>query len=380
MTTSAPTDIVSAERGRERRAFLRLPYDLYRDDPAWVPPLLFERRRFLDPRHNAFFAHAEVALFVARRDGQVVGRISAQRDREEERIAGAPVASFGLFEARDCEAAWALLDRAESWARERGAVRLRGPFALSVNQETGLLVEGFNEPPMLSMPHNRPEYGEWIESRGYSVVQNMYAWRGRLEDFEEVLRRGAVRARAAGRFTVRTLDPRRLGEEMRRVGAVFNQAWGKAWGHIPFTEAELDTLASDLKLVGDPRIMLIAEDRGEPVAIAIALPNLNEAIADLNGRLFPLGWAKLLYRLKVRGLKSMRVAILGVVERLQGMAGFQLRALLLTELHDRAEAAGYRQWEASWVREENRGANHGFAAAGIRRAMTYSVYEKRLAP
>jgi hypothetical protein len=377
--SATEVEVNPADSGRARAEFLEFPYSLYRDDPAFVPPLRLERREQLDPGKNAFFGHAEVALFIARRQGRPTGRISAQLDREEQRTSGIRGATFGLFEAADGETAAALLAEVERWARARGAVRLRGPFSLSINQESGLLVDGFDVPPMLLMPHGRREYSGYLDQAHFAKARDLYVWRVKLAGVPPGLRRAADRARATPGLTVRPLELGRLGAELVKVRAVFNSAWSQNWGFVPLTDAELQAMARDLRFLADPRIALLAEVDGEAKGIAIALPDLNQAIAGLGGALLPFGWCRLLWRLKVRGLTRARLALFGVVEAFRGVAGLGLTALLLSELHDRGLAAGYTgDWEISWVLEDNRTANEAARMMGAVRVKTYRVYEKAL--
>ena len=371
-------ELVPVETRQERRAFLELPYELYRRDPAFVPPLRLVCRDQIDPRKNAFFEHADVALMVARRSGRPTGRISMHVDRLEEETWGVRGATFGLFEAFDRDSALALLEAAETWARKQGARRLRGPFSLSINQESGFLIDGFESRPAFLMPHSRREYPEWVEEAGFRKAMDLLAHRVRLTEVPPLAMAVAERLRRSGRVQVRTLDPRRLQEDLRIVRMVFNSAWSNNWGFLPMTDGELDAMARDLRWIIDPRMALIFEAQGEPIGIGIALPNLNEALIDLDGRLLPFGWLKLLWRARVRGLHGVRLALMGAVESWRGMRGLGLAGLQIAELVERGLACGYHDWELSWILEDNTMANQAALVAGAGVAKTYRVYEKSL--
>ena len=365
--------------GLER--FIRLPHALFHADPAWVPPLLMERRDALSPKKNPWFRHGEAAFWIARRDGRDVGRISAQEDRLVPEGASGRPAHFGLLAAEDDpEVFAALMGTAEGWARARGLRVVQGPFSLSVNEQTGLLVSGFDTPPMLMMPHDPPYAGPQLEALGYRKARDLLAY----VSYPYVpMPAAAARAVARGLPAGVTLRPMRraaLREEVAALIDIFNEAWAGNWGFVPFTAEEVAHLASELRPLLNERLVWFAEMEGRPVAFGVCLPNLNEAIRDLSGRLLPLGWARLLWRLKVAGVSTARVPLMGVRRQLgTGLLGRVLPIFLVEAMRKEALALGIRRIEMSWVLEDNRPMRHMAESFGATVYKTYRVYEKPLA-
>lgn len=366
----------------ELERFIRLPHALFRRDPAWVPPLLLERRAALSPRKNPWFRHGEAAFWIARRGGRVVGRISAQEDalapREPD---GVRVGHFGLLAAEDDAAVFAaLLAAAEGWVAARGLGRVRGPFSLSINEQAGLLVSGFDTPPMMLMPHDPPYAGARLEASGYRKARDLLAY---VHDLETPLLPAAQAVVGRGLPSGVTLRPMRraaLREEVAALIAIFNDAWAGNWGFIPFTPEEVEHLASELRPLLHERLVWFAEVKGEPAAFAVCLPNLNEAIHGISGRLLPFGWARLLWRLKVAGVRTARVPLMGVRRNLgDGLLGRVLPLFLVDALRREALALGIRRVEMSWVLEDNAPMRRLAEAFGARAYKTYRVYERDLA-
>ena len=279
-------DIVPVSSAAELDRFIRLPARLAAGDPHFVPPLLLEREEALSPKKNPYFQHAETQFWLARRDGRDVGRISAQVDR----LAPDPdTGHFGMIAAEDDGAVYAaLFATAEGWLRSRGKTRVLGPFNLSINEETGLLVDGFDTPPMLLMGHDARHAGAHIEALGYTKAKDLIAY---LYDIDHPLPAAAARLigpRKPAALTVRNLDTSRYLQEFDTVTAIFNDAWSQNWGFIPFTEAEIAHMAKSLKMLIDPKCVAIVELNGEAIGFGIALPNINELIADFGGKLLPL--------------------------------------------------------------------------------------------
>ncbi|RME75998.1 MAG: hypothetical protein D6776_02070 [Planctomycetota bacterium] len=367
--------------GRDRRRFVDLEWRCKRDLPHWVPPLRLERRELIDPRKNPFFEHGEAQLFLAWRGGEPIGRISAQIDRLHLERHGDATGFFGFFDApNDPEVAAALWEAARGWLRERGMERARGPFQLNINGESGLLVDGFDTPPSLMMPHNPPYYAALLEGLGFEKAKDLYAWRYEPGELSATTREIADKTRAAPGLRLRSVDTRRLREEVRTIMTIFNEAWENNWGFVPLTERELDKMAAEFRLIIDPALALIAEIEGEPAAMALALPNLNAVIGDLDGRLLPFGWAKLLWRLKVRKPDSARLVLLGIRPKFRRRRALKgLSVLLYAEIHTRGTAAGYTgASELSWTLEDNRRINQGIALMGGKRYKTYRIYERAL--
>ncbi|HUF56024.1 MAG TPA: N-acetyltransferase [Thermohalobaculum sp.] len=364
----------------DRAAFLRLPYQLHRDDPTWVPPLMAERRAALDPRRNPYLRRAEVGFWLARRGTRVVGRISAQRDPLVAELRGPGEGHFGMLAAEDDPEVFAgLTGAAEDWLRARGTTHVRGPFSLSINEETGLLVEGRDTPPMLMMGHDLPHHDPRLREQGYAPARDLLAY---------LMDRSSVEPPAVARLTDRplpegvTIRPIRMdafGAELRALTDIFNDAWRDNWGFVPLTAEETAAMGKQLRPLIDRRLVWFAEVRGEPAAFAVWLPNLNEAIADLGGRLAPFGWARLAWRLKVAGVRSGRVPLMGLRRKYsRGMLGSFLPLRMLNHLRREAIALGYERVELSWVLEDNRAMRRLAEGLGARVYKRYRVYEKRL--
>jgi len=359
----------------ELERFIRLPFALHRGDPHWIPPLLMERRDALSAAKNPYFRHAEAAFWIARRGGRDVGRVSAQVDRLAEPGTG----HFGLLAAVDDAAVvGALMDAAERWLRARGAVRVLGPFNLSINEETGLLVDGFDTPPMLMMGHDRPYLGGLLERAGYAKAKDVLAY---LSEGPELP--AGVRAMVARPLPPNVrIRPLRMADYRREVGAltaIFNDAWSGNWGFVPLTADEIDHMAKQMKPLIDERLVWFAEVDGEPAAFAVCLPNLNEAIGDLDGRLLPFGWAKLLWRLKVSGVRSARVPLMGVRRKhADSLLGGLLAFLIIAAVRREAAALGLHRIEMSWILEDNVPMRRIAEAVGGRPYKTYRLYGKAL--
>ena len=361
-------------------AFIRLPNRLNRDDPAWVPPLLMERREALSATANPFFRHAEVRFWLAMRSGRAVGRISAQVDRRLPVEGGERTGHFGMPAGEDDpEVFAALLHTAEAWLRSQGVGRVLGPFNLSINEEAGLLVDGYGTPPMLMMGHDPPHVAAHLKRQGYAKAKDLFAY---LYDTERAFPPALV-ARLnrplPANLRLRPLDMRRFDSEIRTLAEIFNDAWSENWGFLPFSEAEAAHLGKSMRPLVDRRLIWFAEIDGEPAGFIVGLPNLNEAIADLGGRLLPFGWAKLLWRLKVRRPLSARVPLMGIKRRfVQGMLGGLLPFLLIAELRREGLALGYRWIELSWILEDNQPMRRINAALGGLPYKTYRIYQKSL--
>lgn len=366
---------------RDLERFIAVPWRVYRDDPNWVPPLKMERREHLDRRKNPFFASAEVKLWLAIKGGQPVGRISAQVNRRHlERYQDA-TGHFGFIEAVDDPAVFAgLTGAAEEWLAGRGMARVTGPFSFSINDETGLLVDGFDSPPYMMMGHARPYYAVHLEALGYRPLKDMVTYLcGAEEPLPKSVVRMVERAEAAGDLAVRTLNMKRYQQDLHVIMDIFNDAWAGNWGFIPFSEADITYLAKSIKPLITPDYIAIAEVGGEPAAMAVMLPNLNEAIADLDGRLLPFGWAKLLWRLKVAGLGSARMPLMGVRRRYQrGPLGATLAFSVIHAVRRDLMARGVTRGELSWVLEDNQPVRRVIETMGGRLGKRYRVYEKAL--
>ena len=377
---AAPDVVVVPVLGRrELDRFIALPQTLLRDDPHFVPPLLTERRAALSANGNPSFGHADVALWIATRNGRDVGRISAQQDHL---LADKQVGHFGLLAAVDDPAVIAILLRtAEDWLRRRGVTRVQGPFSLSINEETGLLVGGFATPPLLMMPHDPPYLDAHLHASGYGKVRDLYAYVVRTSTVLPPASAAIVARGLPSRVALRMLRRAELQRDVETLVDIYNDGWSGHWGFVPITREEVAHMASAMKPLLHERLVWFAEVDGEPVAFGLCLPNLNEAIADLSGRLLPFGWARLLWRLKVSGVKTGRVPLMGVRRRTATSLLGQLLPLHLMEALRRESAAlGIETVEMSWILEDNLPMLHLAEAVGGRRYKTYRVYERALSP
>lgn len=365
----------------DRKLFVDLAWALYRDDPHWVPPLKSEVHGLLNPAKNPWFEHAEAELFLVMRDGRAVGRISAQVDRLVEERMGGGTGQWGFLEATDPQAAAALMEAAESWLRGRGMKRSLGPFSLSIWDEPGLLIQGFDHPPTVMMGHHRPEYASWVEAAGYSKVRDLLCYELDITQTMPPLVRRLVKSTERNpRVRIRRVDKSRFDAEAAIILGILNDAWSNNWGFIPLTDAEIAYAGKKLKPIVFEDLIRIAELDGEPVAFMITLPDINELTRDLNGRLFPFGWAKLLWRLRNPRTHTVRVPLMGVVKRLQStpLAG-QLAFTLIEQIRLATIADhGGRRAEIGWILEDNEGMKAIADALQTRINKVYRVYEKTL--
>ncbi|MFM9917701.1 MAG: dATP pyrophosphohydrolase [Rhizobacter sp.] len=369
-------EIIPVATAAELDRFIKLPLRLYAGDPAFVAPLILERREALSPAKNPYFQHAEAQFWLARRDGRDVGRISAQIDRL---VTDPDVGHFGMVVAEnDAEVFAALFAAAEGWLRTRGKRRVMGPFNLSINEETGLLVDGFDTPPVMLMGHDPRYAGPRIEALGYAKVKDLIAYMYDMDHELPAAARRKLDSRKATALTVRHLDKQRYLEEFDTVTAIFNDAWSQNWGFIAFTEAEIKHMAKSLKMLIDPTCVAIVEMNGEAIGFGIALPNLNELIADFDGRLLPFNWLKLLYRLR-RGTTTARVPLMGIRRSCStSFAGGLAPFIVIDALRKALRAKGVKQVELSWILEDNRPMRHVIESLGANPYKTYRVYEKTL--
>lgn len=382
MADGAKVEVERVEGRRGLARFLAVPDAIYRDDPHWVKPLDLERREHLDPAKNPFLARIEMALFVARRGGRDVGRISAQINRAHLERYGDATGHFGFLEGEDDPAVFEALTRtAERWLAERGMRRAAGPFDPSINDSCGLLVEGFDRPPSMMMGHHRPWYARRLEECGYVKLKDLICyWFDVQAPWPEAARRLMERTKGRERIRIRPLDMRRYREEIATICAIFNDAWADNWGFLPFAEAEAQYLARAIRPLVGARDFAIGELDGEPAAMVATLPNLNLAIRDLQGRLLPFGWAKLLWRLKVRGVPEWRMPLMGVRRSLQNTPlGAALALGVIEAVKTDHARRGTRAAELSWVLEDNRRTDALIRLVGGRPYKAYRIYAKELA-
>jgi hypothetical protein len=376
---------VTALRGSgDRRRFIDLPYRLHRGNPNWIPSLRRDIATLLDRRRNPFFDHGEAEFWLAWRGGKPVGRISAQINRLHLEIHHDETGNFGMLEAIDDPIVFAaLLETAESWLRERSMRRVVGPYCLSMNDEIGVLVSGFDSPPMVGMPYAPPYYGERLEEVGYAKVKDLHALRVGLDELLtehlDQVERVTAQLRADGRIGQRFLDPKRFADEMRLALEIYNDAWTENWGFLPVGEREAKALIDQLAPILPPQGVIFGLADGEAAAMLVALPNLNELLVDLNGRLFPLGWAKLLWRLRFRRPKAARIILAGVRRRYRGTAiSMALVTLMLGTLLKVGQERDVEMVEMSWILEDNKASLDGCLAIGARLAKLYRIYGRNL--
>lgn len=358
------------------KEFIRLPWRIYEGDPNWVPPLILDVKEKLNKRKNPFFEHADMELFLARRNKGVTGRIAAIVDDNHNAVHNEKVVFFGMYESVDDSAtARALLDHAAAWGRERGMTTLRGPMNLSLNDECAFLLEGFDSPPTVMMPYNPPFYLDLMEKSGLSKAKDLYAF-FMERDHVTADKVGAIteRVRRETKFTLRTIDVARAEEEAESIAVIYNDGWENNWGFVPWTENEMRRMVKNLKRLADPSLVIIAEDRGRPAGFAFGLPNYNEVLQTMNGRLFPFGFIKFL--LGRKNIKGLRAAVFGV---LQAYRHTGLSYLLYDELNKNGIARGYEWGEMSWQLEDNEAINRFAVSIGGRIYKKYRIFEKEIA-
>jgi GNAT superfamily N-acetyltransferase len=366
---------------RELKRFVKVPFRLHRDHPRWVAPLIFERMQFLDRKRNPYFEHAEAEYFIAERDGEAVGRISAQIDRRWDEFQGGNDAMFGFFETTDDpEVAGALLAAASEWAAVKGRQRMLGPMDFTTNEEIGILIEGFERRPMILEPWHPPFYGGLIEAEGFAKAMDVLMWElqfGSLkegESFDPSIHAAARKGLEDEGIRIRNLRKSEMAAEVRRFTDVYNEAWGDNWGFVPITDAEVEFQAKNLKQVIDENWAYMAEKDGEVVGAALTLPDINQVLAQLNGRLLPFGWARFL--LGKRKIDQCRVLALGVKHeyRHSGVAA----GLYLRHLEEAALPGGIGGGEMGWILETNEPMNRAMKGMGGEIVKRYRLYERAL--
>jgi len=380
IAATEPLRIVPVHTRRELRQFIQVPWRIYANEPNWIPPLLIEQRHMLG-KENPFFEHARAQYWVAYRGDQPVGRISAQVDDLHIEQYQDATGHFGLLEAVDDPAVFAaLFGVAEAWLREQGMERVIGPFNLSINGDIGVLVQGFDTPPMFLMSHGHPYYDGRVVEQGYRKTKDVVAY---LLDPTlappAVMLESARRADSSGRINIRPLRLETLREDLNILSEIFNDAWSHNWNFVPFTPAEFDDLGKSLKLFVPPEFVQIATVDGKPAAMIVIVPNVGECIRDLNGRLFPFGWARLWWRLKRHGPRSARVALMGVRrEYHRSTLATALAFGLINAVRQPVLDRNIERLELSWTLEDNHPMRRIKERIGARKYKTYRLYEKAI--
>ncbi len=374
-----PVGVRPVESRSDLRAFIDLPFRLHADSEQWVPPLKIERRLFLDKRFNAYFSHADAQLFLARREGRVVGRISAQIDHAFNAYHGNYWGQFGFLEAEpDKDVFEALFDAASAWLRERGRDRMVGPMEFSMNDESGILIEGFDREPLIKQPWQPPYYQRMCEQAGLTKAVDLLMWELHITDRSKVvpaLTEMAAKLEPEHGIRIRKMSRRRLGREMELFGETYNEAWKDNWGFVPYSEEDLKHYGQELQLVYDPNWFMVAEkiDTGESVGVAITVPDINQVLKKMGGRLLPFGWWHFLRRRKI--MDRVRVGFLGVKPSYQHTG---VAAGLYIEHFDMAIETPQKWGEMGWILETNDAMNRGMEGMGGRVVKRYRVYERDL--
>jgi len=365
----------------DRKAFVDFAWEVYRDYPAWIPPLKDEVHGLLNPKKNPWFEHARAQLWLAERGGRIVSRISAQVDDLVLEHMGQGTGQWGMFEALDAEAAAALIQTAEDWLREQRMTRSLGPFSLSIWDEPGLEIEGFEEPPTVMMGHHRPDYEKWVEAAGYGKSKDLLTYEVDITNWSDpTISRLIEMGEKNGRIRIRMVDKSRFDEEARVILGLLNDAWSDNWGFVPLTESEIAYAGKKLKPIIYKELVRIAEYDGEPVAFMITIPDMNALIKDLNGELFPINWAKLLWRLRRPRTERARVPLMGVARKFHGSRLASQLAFMLIEFtrRDAVGTYGIKTGEFGWILEDNKGMLSIAELPGARINHRFRIYEKAL--
>ena len=373
-------DIRAVSGGRDLKSFVGLPYRVHANHPQWVPPLKVERRMFLNRRMNPFFSHGEAEYFLARRDGQVVGRATAQINHAFNETHDTKWGWFGFFELfDDQEVAGALLDAAADWLRSRGMERMVGPADFSMNDESGILIEGFELRPMLRQPWHPPYYQRLVEAEGMDKAMDLLMWNLEVRDRSRVMpgiEELAERLEPDHGITVRRMRRLHLRRELDGFAEVYNSAWSENWDFVPYSKEDLDSLALELQLVFDKHWAFVAErgDTGEVVAVALTFPDINQVLARMHGRLLPFGWWQFVRKGSI--MDRVRVGFLGVKPSYQHTG---VAAKLYIEHFKAAAERRQTGGEMGWILETNTAMNRGMEGMGGRVVKRYRVYERLLA-
>ncbi|MBN8805177.1 MAG: N-acetyltransferase [Sphingopyxis sp. 65-8] len=384
--SQGPVSIHPVKDKADKREFVELAFRLNRGDPAWVPPLKNEAFDLLTPGKNPWFEHGKAQLFLARRDGRTVGRISAHVDflaleQPASQGMGPGTGNWGLLEAEDAEVAHALIVSAEDWLRGQGMNRALGPLSISIWDEPGLLVEGFDTPPTIMLGHNSPLYQGWIEAEGYRPVKKLFNYAVDIVDgFPPLVNRIVAAGEKNERIRIRRVDKRKFDAEAQLIMGILNDAWSDNWGFVPLTDSEIAYVGKKLKDIVFEDLIRVAEVDGKAVAFMIVLPDLNELLIGMDGSLFPFNWARLLWWLRKPKSKRLRVPLMGVVKKLQNSRMASTLAFMMIEYIRRDGVAKYgaEQGDIGWVLDDNQGMNAVADAINATVNRVYQLYDKPL--
>lgn len=386
LTNDSEIRVTPVNDKAELKAFIEIAYALNASDPNWVPPLRAEMREMFDPAKNPFFGHATVQPMIARRGAAVVGRISAHIDhlalsQPLDQGMGPGTGNFGMFEAADEQVGRALLAAAEQWLRDQGMTRALGPISLSIWDEPGVLTRGFETPPMVMMGHHNRAYSGWIEAAGYGVAKKLLTYALPIVDgFSPLIQRIVATGHRNERIRIRKVDKSRFDEEAAIILEILNEAWGKNWGFVPITDAEIAYIGKKLRPLVREDLIMIAEYDGRPVAFLMTLPDINPVIAPLKGSLLPFGWIKLLWWLRNTRSPSVRVPLMGVRTELQNSRLAAQMAFMMIEAVRIEVVARYGgvRGELGWVLDDNQGMVAIADAINSKINREYLIYEKAL--
>ena len=379
--SSAPVTIRPVSSKKDRKAFVDFAWEVYKDDPAWVPPLKDEVHGLITPGKNPWFEHARAQLWLAERDGKVVGRISAQVDDLVQEHMGPGTGQWGMFEVLDGEAAEALIATAEQWLRDQDMTRALGPISLSIWDEPGLEIEGFAEAPTAMMGHHKPEYRGWIEAAGYEKAKDLLTYELDITHWDDpMIDRLIAMGERNPKIRIRMVDKSKFKEEARLILNLLNDAWSSNWGYVPLTEAEINYAGKKLKPIIFNELVRVAEVDGEPVAFMLTIPDINELTKDLNGELFPFNFIKLLWRLRKPRTRRLRVPLMGVAKKLHHTRLASQLAFMMIEYtrRDAVSDFGASVGEFGWILEDNKGMLSIAQLPGAAVNHRYRIYEKAL--
>jgi len=379
--SSAPVTIRPVVTKKDRKAFVDFAWEVYKNDPAWVPPLKDEVHGLITPGKNPWFEHAKAQLWLAERGGKIVGRISAQVDELVQDHMGQGTGQWGMFEVLDAQAAEALIVTAEQWLRQQGMTRALGPISLSIWDEPGLEIEGFEQPPTAMMGHHRPEYEGMIEAAGYQKAKDLITYELDIRHWEDPkIDRLIAMGERNEQIRIRMVDKSKFNEEARLILNLLNDAWSNNWGYVPLTEAEIKYAGKKLRPIIFNELVRVAEVDGEPVAFMLTIPDINELTKDLNGELFPFNFIKLLWRLRKPRTRRLRVPLMGVAKKLHHTRMASMLAFMMIEYTRRDAVAKYGAsvGEFGWILEDNKGMLSIAELPGAHVNHRYRVYEKAL--
>lgn len=377
-SASGPLTVRPVISHRDMSDFIDVPWHVYSDDPVWIPPLRLERR-FHFSKHNLFLQHGEWQAWVVYLNNVPAGRISAQIDFLHRKRYGQDTGHFGLLECiDDSEVFKALILHAEAWLAAKSARRITGPFNLSINQECGILIDGFDSPPVVMMPHSATYYQRLLDEQGYYPAKDLLAYWIKV-DFETPKAMQRLIKRHSGRVRVRTINRKRFNQDIEILRDIFNDAWSENWGFVPFTKAEFSELGNSLRYLVPEDYIQIAEVDGRPAAFMAVLPNLNEAFAELNGRLLPFGWLKLIRKIRKHEINTARVPLMGVRKQYHNTTlGIALACMVIDAPKKAVLARGIREVELSWILEDNKSMRGILKSLGSKEYKRYRIYGKTL--